>query len=86
MPGRRDRDSRGPLKLLKGKKMPKMKTKSSAKKRFRVTASGKIKMGPARKRHGMSKRPHKMVRTARGSEIMNERDAKIVRTHMPYDL
>ena len=43
-------------------------------------------MGPARKRHGMSKRPHKMVRTARGSEIMNERDAKIVRNHMPYDL
>jgi large subunit ribosomal protein L35 len=66
--------------------MPKMKTKSSAKKRFRVTASGKIKMGPSRKRHGMSKRPHKMVRTARGSEIMNERDAKIVRNHLPYDL
>jgi large subunit ribosomal protein L35 len=65
--------------------MPKMKTKSSAKKRFRVTATGKIKMGPAHKRHNMRKRPHKMIRTARGSEIMNERDAKIVRTHMPYD-
>jgi large subunit ribosomal protein L35 len=86
MPGRRDRDLRVPSKLLKGKKMPKMKTKSSAKKRFRVTATGKIKFGSARKRHGMSKRPHKMVRTARGSQILDERDAKIVRNHLPYDL
>ena len=50
------------------------------------TATGKIKFGSARKRHGMSKRPHKMVRTARGSQILDERDAKIVRNHLPYDL
>ena len=36
--------------------MPKMKTKSGAKKRFRFTASGKIKTGQAGKRHGMIKR------------------------------
>ena len=35
--------------------MPKLKTKSSAKKRFRFTASGKIKMPQAGKRHGMIK-------------------------------
>ena len=32
--------------------MPKMKTKSAAKKRFSFTASGRVKAGPAGKRHG----------------------------------
>ncbi len=36
--------------------MPKMKTKSGAKKRFRFTATGKIKHGQVGKRHGMIKR------------------------------
>ena len=36
--------------------MPKLKTKSSAKKRFRFTASGKVKRPQAGKRHGMIKR------------------------------
>ena len=33
--------------------MPKMKTKSSCKKRFKVTASGRVKAAQAGKRHGM---------------------------------
>jgi len=64
--------------------MSKMKTKSSAKKRFKVTGTGKVVMYPARKRHGMSKRPQKMIRGARGPEAMNPRDAKIVLNHLPY--
>ena len=40
--------------------MPKMKTKSSAKKRFKVTASGRIKSAQAGKRHGMIKRTTKI--------------------------
>jgi len=36
--------------------MPKMKTKSSCKKRFKVTANGRVKTGQAGKRHGMIKR------------------------------
>lgn len=60
--------------------MPKMKTKSSAKKRFRVTGSGKLKMGQAGKRHGMIKRTNKMIRNARGMTIMKECDAKRVKT------
>ena len=36
--------------------MPKLKTKSSAKKRFRLTAKGKVKMAQSGKRHGMIKR------------------------------
>lgn len=59
--------------------MPKLKTKSSAKKRFRMTASGKVKMGQAGKRHGMRKRSNKFIRDARGMTIMFEGDAKKVR-------
>ena len=61
--------------------MPKMKTKSSAKKRFRLTASGKVKMGQAGKRHGMRKRSNKFIRDARGTAIMHDSDAKKVRTY-----
>jgi ribosomal protein L35 len=32
--------------------MPKMKTKSSVKKRFKITATGKVLAGPGNKRHG----------------------------------
>lgn len=56
-----------------------MKTKSSAKKRFRVTGSGKIKMGQAGKRHGMIKRSNSFIRNSRGTTIMEECDAKKVR-------
>jgi large subunit ribosomal protein L35 len=47
-------------------KMPKMKTKSGAKKRFKVTGSGKVMAGWAGKRHGMIKRTTKQVRQHRG--------------------
>ena len=59
--------------------MPKLKTKSSAKKRFRLTASGKVKMGQAGKRHGMRKRSNDMLRNARGTTIMEACDAKKVK-------
>ena len=61
--------------------MPKLKTKSGAKKRFRLTASGKVRMNQAYKRHGMRKRPQKMKRKARGSTIMGKSDARIVLRH-----
>ncbi len=61
--------------------MPKLKTKSSAKKRFRITGSGKVKMGQAGKRHGMRKRSNKMLRNARGMTIMHSADAKKVLTY-----
>jgi large subunit ribosomal protein L35 len=65
--------------------MPKMKTKSSVKKRFRRTATGKIRGNVAYKRHGLSKRPQKMKRQARGTMILSDSDAKIVKSHMPYN-
>jgi large subunit ribosomal protein L35 len=64
--------------------MPKMKTKSGAKKRFKVTASGRIKVAQAGKRHGMIKRTRKFIRQARGTTVLSEPDTKIVKGFMPY--
>ncbi|EPX77240.1 50S ribosomal protein L35 [Litoreibacter arenae] len=64
--------------------MPKMKTKSGAKKRFSMTASGRVKAGQAGKRHGMIKRSNKFIRNARGTTILCAADEKIVKKYMPY--
>jgi large subunit ribosomal protein L35 len=65
--------------------MPKMKTKSSAKKRFKVTATGRVLAAQAGKRHGMIKRTAKFVRQARGTATLSPQDEKIVKSYMPYD-
>ena len=64
--------------------MPKMKTKSSAKKRFKVTANGRIKVAQMGKRHGMIKRSNKFIRNARGTTTLSPQDEKIVKQYMPY--
>lgn len=67
--------------------MPKMKTKSGAKKRFKLTATGKVVMYPSQRRHRQHSRPKKMKRHARGPEIMNPSDAKVVKKiYLPYGL
>ena len=64
--------------------MPKLKTKSGAKKRFSLTASGKVKGSPAFLSHNLRKRSQKMKRQARGTMILNDSDAKIVKQFIPY--
>lgn len=64
--------------------MPKMKTKSSAKKRFGLTSSGKIRVSSAFKRHNLRKRSQKMKRQTRGTRILCAADSRIVRSYMPY--
>ncbi|CBI75771.1 50S ribosomal protein L35 [Bartonella clarridgeiae 73] len=67
--------------------MPKMKTKSSAKKRFKVTATGKVKAAAAGKRHGMIKRSNKFIRDARGMMVLAEQDAKkVIQCYLPNGL
>ena len=66
--------------------MPKLKTKSSAKKRFKITATGKVVMAQAGKRHGMIKRTNSQIRKQRGTTIMSKQDSKIVKSYMPYSL
>ena len=61
--------------------MPKLKTKSGAKKRFRLTGSGKVRMNFAKKRHFLRRRSQKMKRKARGSHIMSAPDAKVVKRY-----
>ncbi|MGX0974769.1 large subunit ribosomal protein L35 [Roseovarius sp. MBR-51] len=64
--------------------MPKMKTKSSCKKRFKVTATGRIVAGQAGKRHGMIKRSNKFLRNARGTTTLSKADEGIIKPMMPY--
>ena len=66
--------------------MPKLKTKSSAKKRFKISATGKVMMAQAGKRHGMIKRTNSQIRKQRGTTIMTKQDSKIVKSYMPYNL
>ena len=51
--------------------MPKMKTHSGAKKRFKVTGSGKVKRSQANARHLMRKKTKKAKRHLRGSVIVD---------------
>ncbi len=64
--------------------MPKMKTKSGAKKRFKISGTGKIIGQQAGKRHGMIKRTTKFIRNARGTTVLSAPDARIIRKFLPY--
>ncbi len=64
--------------------MPKLKTKSGAKKRFKITGTGKILVAQAGKRHGMIKRTPKFIRQARGTSTLCDADTVIVKKFLPY--
>ncbi|MGC8535002.1 MAG: 50S ribosomal protein L35 [Rhizomicrobium sp.] len=64
--------------------MSKLKTKSSAKKRFKFTASGKIKKGQAGKRHGMIKRSNEQIRELRGTSTLSSSETQRIKRWMPY--
>ena len=64
--------------------MPKMKTKSSAKKRFRVRGSGSLKRAMAFKRHILTKRTTKNKRQLRGTTGVHRTNADSVKAMLPY--
>ena len=64
--------------------MPKMKTKSGAKKRFKVSASGRIKRGAAFRRHILTKKSTKRKRQLRGVTGVHGSYTRSVRTMLPY--
>ncbi len=66
--------------------MPKAKTKSSVKKRFKVTATGKVLAGPGMKRHGLINRTQKAKRSNRGSQVLTHEDGLTVLQWAPYGL
>ena len=61
-----------------------MKTKSSAKKRFRVRPGGTIKRGSAFKRHILTKKSTKTKRQLRGSKAVHDTNVVSVRAMMPF--
>ncbi|MEO1248882.1 MAG: 50S ribosomal protein L35 [Pseudomonadota bacterium] len=62
--------------------MPKMKTKSSAKGRFKLTATGKVRFNSAYRRHRLISKTKRAKERNQGTEIMSKGDARVVRRHM----
>lgn len=64
--------------------MPKMKTKSGAKKRFRKTGTGKIRRGAKGRRHILTKRTRKSKRQLRGGRLVHKSDEANIKLLIPY--
>ncbi len=64
--------------------MPKMKTKSGAKKRFRVRGSGSVKRAMAFKRHILTKKTTKNKRQLRGIAEIHATNMDSVHAMLPY--
>jgi len=61
--------------------MPKIKTKSGAKKRFKITGTGKVLFAQSGKRHGMIKRTTKQIREHRGTKVMFKTDGDRIKKY-----
>lgn len=62
--------------------MPKMKTKSSAKKRFKLTGTGKIKRKHAFKNHILTKKTKKRKLKLTHSTLVNDSDVKSIKEQL----
>jgi len=65
----------------KESQMPKLKTKSGAKKRFKITGTGKVLYTQAGKRHGMIKRTKKQIRQLRGTNTLFKSDGDNIKKY-----
>lgn len=63
--------------------MPKMKTKSGVKKRFKVTASGKVKRAKSGKRHILTKKTKKRKRSLSKGTTVHKTFQKKIRGLLP---
>jgi large subunit ribosomal protein L35 len=70
-----------PLRVDEESQMPKLKTKSGAKKRFKITATGKVKYQQSGKRHGMIKRTTKTIREHRGTSVLFKTDGDNIKKY-----
>ena len=64
--------------------MPKLKTHNGAAKRFRLTATGKIKRGHSHARHILTKKTNKRKRNLDIDVLVSESDQKRVERMLPY--
>jgi large subunit ribosomal protein L35 len=69
------------FRLQKESQMPKIKTKSGAKKRFKITGTGKVVAAHAGKRHGMIKRSKKQIRQLRGTDVLFKTDGDNIKKY-----
>ena len=66
--------------------MPKLKTKSGVKKRFKLTATGLLKHGVAGKRHRLLHNNGTYLRQNRGNKVPSKADTATVKAWAPYGL
>jgi large subunit ribosomal protein L35 len=59
--------------------MPKMKSHSGARKRFKVTGSGRLRRQKANRRHYLEHKPSTLTRRLEGTEDVSRADVKKVR-------
>ncbi|MEE1621989.1 50S ribosomal protein L35 [Zafaria sp. Z1313] len=59
--------------------MPKFKTHSGAKKRFKLTGSGKLKRQQANRRHYLEHKPSTLTRRLKGDLIVSKADTKTIK-------
>jgi large subunit ribosomal protein L35 len=64
--------------------MPKLKTKKAAAKRFRLTATGKIKRGHSHARHILTKKTNKRKRLLDIDALVSKADQERVEAMLPY--
>jgi large subunit ribosomal protein L35 len=70
-----------PCRQIKESQMPKIKTKSGAKKRFKITGTGKVMFQQSGKRHGMIKRSTKQIRDHRGTKVLFKTDGDNIKKY-----
>ena len=63
--------------------MPKMKTRSGAKKRFKVTGSGRVRRAKAYKSHGMIGKNKRRLRRLRKNDMVDKADEKRIKRMLP---
>ena len=66
--------------------MPKLKTKRGVKKRFKFSATGKVKHGVVGKRHRLMSHKPKYIRQNRGTKVLSDSDVGHIRLWAPYGL
>ena len=64
--------------------MPKLKTHSGAKKRFKLTKNGKVKRNRAYRRHILTKKPTKLKRGFRKSVYFDKTNVAAIKKMLPY--
>jgi large subunit ribosomal protein L35 len=66
--------------------MPKMKSNRAAKKRFKITASGKVRRSKGGGNHGMQEKSRKRLRRLRNNDMVDKTFEKRIKLMLPYGL